>query len=118
MAITSGAEEVDRVITVYAKDSSKTPEYRGLELVLSKTGAQFGVVMANKIKFKKNIKANWGPIYAYEELDFRKKARFFYPRLFSKGKIKHIDNKSSLPNTDGKWWWSFNFPPGVPSWPQ
>ncbi|MBI5596777.1 MAG: hypothetical protein HY928_11860 [Elusimicrobia bacterium] len=118
VAITSGPTTDDRTVTVWAKDGSASPEYRGLQVVLSKTVAQFGVVMANKIKFQQRTKAHWGPIYAYEELDMKRKARVSYPRLFSKGKIKHIDNKSSLPNTDGVRWWSFNFPPGVPSWPQ
>lgn len=117
LSIIPGPGTDDRTITCYAKDDSASPEYRGLEVVLSKGSAQFGAVMGYKIKFQKKTNIHWGPVYAYDDLDIKEKSRVFYPRLFSKGKIKHIDNKASLPNTDGIFWWSFNYSPGVPAWP-
>lgn len=118
--IEAGPGTDDRTITCYAKDESKIPEYRGLKVVLTKGSAQFGAVMGYKVLFKdkRTTKVHWGPIYAYDELDIQNKSRVFYPRLFSKGRIKHIDNKATLPNTDGIRWWSFNQPPGVPSFPK
>lgn len=118
--ITAGPETDDRTVICYAKDESKSPAYRGLQVVLTKGSAQFGAVMGYKILFKdkKRTRVHWGPIYAYDELNVQNKSRVFYPRLFSKGKIKHIDNKATLPNTDGIRWWSFNQPPGVPSFPK
>ncbi|MBI4422156.1 MAG: hypothetical protein HY554_00420 [Elusimicrobia bacterium] len=116
--ISSGPAADDRTVACHAKDLSAAPEYRGLQVVLTQGSAQFGVLMAHKILLKKRTKLHWGPIYAYDELNIKKKARVFYPRLFSLGKIKHIDNKASAPNTDGLRWWSFNNPPGVPSWPK
>lgn len=118
VTITTGPDAEDRTITCYAKDASATPQFRGLKVVMTKAPNQFGVVMGHKIQFKKRTKAHWGPVYAYTDLDMKKKNRLFYPRLFSMGKIKHIDNKATLPNTDGKRWWSFNYTPGVPKWPQ
>lgn len=117
-AISSGPAADDRTVTCWAKDLSAKPEYRGLQVVLTQGSAMFGPVMGQKIKLKKRAKVHWGPIYAYDELDIKKKARVFYPRLFSLGKIKHIDNKPAKPNTDGVRWWSFNHPPGVPAWPK
>ena len=116
--IVAGPGTNDRTITAYAKDQSKTPNYRGLQVVLSKSAGQFGAIMAPKIKLQKRAKVHWGPIYAYTSLDIKRKSRVYYPRLFSKGAIKHIDNDSSLPNTDGVRWWSYNYTPGVPAWPQ
>lgn len=108
----------DRTITAYAKDNSSSPQYSGLRVVLSKSSAQFGAIMAPKIDLQKPTKVHWGPIYAYDTLDLQKESRNFFPRLYSKGKIRSIDTNPSLPNTDGVQWWSYNFSPGVPAWPQ
>lgn len=118
ISIAKGATSNDVVITASAKDDSTVPQYRGLKVTLTKKSSQFGVLMGYKIKLQKRTKLHWGPVYAYDSLDIKKKSRVFYPRLFSKGKINHIDVNSALPNTDGKHWWSFNFTPGVPAWPQ
>ncbi len=116
--IAQGESSSDVILTASAKDESTVPQYRGLQVTLTKKGAQFGVIMASKIKLQKRTKLHWGPVYAYDSLDLKKKSRLFYPRLFSKGKIKSLDTNSALPNTDGTRWWSFNFKPGVPAWPQ
>lgn len=115
--ITSGPTSNDRTIVAFAKDDTKSPQYRGLKVVLTAGSAQWGALMGKKINLKGRAKVHWGPIYAYDTLNIDKKSRNFYPRLFSKGKIKHIDNSPSAPNTDSTFWWSFNAPPGVPTWP-
>ncbi len=108
-----------RDIIGYGKDNSTSPQYKGLEIVLNKSSAQFGAIMAPDVKLSRRTKVHWGPIYAYDKLDLPHQAdRVYFPRLFSMGKITHIDVNPSLPNTDGVRWWSFNFAPGLPAWPQ
>jgi hypothetical protein len=118
LLVTSGPGADDRTITAYAKDNSATPEYRGLKVVLTKGSTQFGPLMGHKIHLKKRAKIHWGPIYGYDEIKLEGKAKVFFPQLYSVGKITHLDTNAALPNTDGVRWWSFNYTPGVPSWPQ
>lgn len=117
ITITSGATADDRVIVAYAKDNSPTPQFRGLKVTLSKATAQFGAVMGYKIHFKKTTKVHWGPVYAYDSINLEGKSRLYYPQLYSMGKITNRDTNPALPNTDGLQWWSYNFAPGLPSWP-
>lgn len=118
LLINSGPGADDRTITAYAKDNSATPEYRGLKVVLTKGSTQFGPLMGYKIHLKKRAKIHWGPIYAYDSLTLEGKSKVFFPQLYSVGKITHLDTSAALPNTDGVRWWSFNYTPGVPSWPK
>lgn len=117
LRVYAGAGTDERVVEAMAKDVNPNPQYRGLRVTLTK-GGQFGPVMGYKINFKKRAKVHWGPIYAYDELKLEGKSKVYYPQLFSKGAITHLDTNSALPNTDGVRWWSFNYAPGVPEWPQ
>lgn len=116
--ITAGPTSNDRTIQAFAKDDSQQPQYRGLQVVLTKSSSQFGPVMGYKIHFKKRAKVHWGPVYGYDEIKLEGKSKVYFPQLYSVGKITHLDTNPSSPNTDGVRWWSFNESPGVPAWPQ
>ncbi|MHB2025209.1 MAG: hypothetical protein ACYCPQ_01020 [Elusimicrobiota bacterium] len=116
--ITKGPEANQVTIDAYTKDNSTSPQYRGLQVVLAQSNAQFGPVMGYQVHFKQRVKVHWGPIYSYDFINLEGNSRLYYPQLYSMGKITPFDSANSPPNTDGVQWWGFDAPPGVPPWPQ
>lgn len=115
IAAASGVNSI--MIKAFAKDNSPTPQYAGLEVVLSKPTSPFGALMAYKIHLTRRTNVHWGPIYAYSSIHLEDHADLYYPQIFSMGKITPLDTSPTPPNTDGKQWWAFDATPGVPTWP-
>lgn len=114
--ISSHPSNIEQRIVEGAGRDSSTKEVRKIYAIMERVKLNSAVYAAGRVEVKGNAQVHWGPIRSQDEIKLTAaSAALGYPRMYSRDKIKEIDEDPAAPNTDNIQYWAYYDVPPRPA---